>query len=393
MFSWIFNVIFSPTCFSSISQLMNLLDDSDKDGTQHIVSWLSNGQGFIIHNKKRFVDTVLPKYFFNDVQFTSFTRKLRRWGFRSKRVGHNLIAYSHQMFVKGDKISCLKMRPLNNERDVPSSSVRRSMVEHLQQQDQRFPPSISLLPQEEDEDTLSKMRTPTAQTRNQQIVLHYQNALLEGRPVPLLVEGNPSSAPLMTRMSSITTGAASGGIPLNVPPKTNCAYHTMSCRSSSNFPAPRILDSSDLINTSHTPRPEDLCATNNIGTSAGPAAQFSSPASLYHVAPIHQLQSSPYQYGVSPCHYYDHARESAHQRQQHYSIIHREQEPIYCPHPHVLGNFSSSTSSPRVILLLQNISPITSRLSDPVSFTATSPYYVSQQEPVFLSFDINQWWC
>jgi len=47
---------------------------------EEIISWLPHGNGFIIHKKKTFATDVLPKYF-KASKFTSFTRKLNRWGF------------------------------------------------------------------------------------------------------------------------------------------------------------------------------------------------------------------------------------------------------------------------------------------------------------------------
>lgn len=43
-----------------------------------IIRWLPHGKGFIIADKKRFADEVLPKHF-KQAKFTSFTRKLNRW--------------------------------------------------------------------------------------------------------------------------------------------------------------------------------------------------------------------------------------------------------------------------------------------------------------------------
>jgi hypothetical protein len=44
-----------------------------------IVCWLPHGKGFVILDKKRFQNEVMPKYFRRKGKFTSFTRKLNRW--------------------------------------------------------------------------------------------------------------------------------------------------------------------------------------------------------------------------------------------------------------------------------------------------------------------------
>lgn len=68
---------------------------SDSRYTPHILSWaldIHHGQGcFTIHSKTQFASQVMPTYFYNRssagvAQYTSFTRKLNRWGFvRVKR--------------------------------------------------------------------------------------------------------------------------------------------------------------------------------------------------------------------------------------------------------------------------------------------------------------------
>ena len=44
-----------------------------------IITWLPHGRGFVILQKKRFANEVMPKYFNKKSKFTSFTRKLNRW--------------------------------------------------------------------------------------------------------------------------------------------------------------------------------------------------------------------------------------------------------------------------------------------------------------------------
>jgi len=44
-------------------KLHSVLDQVEKDGLAHIVSWSPHGRCFVIHNPKEFVDHVMPKYF------------------------------------------------------------------------------------------------------------------------------------------------------------------------------------------------------------------------------------------------------------------------------------------------------------------------------------------
>lgn len=61
--------------FYSVIQLIEILS---KELYSDIISWLPHGKGFVILDKKRFGDEVLPKHF-KQSKFTSFTRKLNRW--------------------------------------------------------------------------------------------------------------------------------------------------------------------------------------------------------------------------------------------------------------------------------------------------------------------------
>lgn len=67
---------------------------------QDIISWLSHGQGFQIHNKQLFAKRILPEYF-DGAKFTSFTRRLKRWSFLRVSRGPELGAYYNKCFVRG----------------------------------------------------------------------------------------------------------------------------------------------------------------------------------------------------------------------------------------------------------------------------------------------------
>jgi HSF-type DNA-binding len=57
---------------------MEILDDPDN---ADVLSWLHHGRGFVIYRKKAFEQRLLPKYFSKQSKYSSFTRKLNRWGF------------------------------------------------------------------------------------------------------------------------------------------------------------------------------------------------------------------------------------------------------------------------------------------------------------------------
>jgi hypothetical protein len=56
-------------------RLMEILAD---DSNAESIAWLPHGKAFIIKNRNKFAEEVLPKYF-RRTKFSSFTRKLNRW--------------------------------------------------------------------------------------------------------------------------------------------------------------------------------------------------------------------------------------------------------------------------------------------------------------------------
>lgn len=71
-----------------------------------IIAWSHNGLSFTIKKPERVVD-FLPRYLSKaglpkDMQYTSFTRKLQRWGFRS----NDSKSYFHKNFQRGKKHLC-----------------------------------------------------------------------------------------------------------------------------------------------------------------------------------------------------------------------------------------------------------------------------------------------
>jgi HSF-type DNA-binding len=91
------------------------------EGHSDIISWLPNGRGFMIYNKKRFSVEVLPKYF-KKSKFTSFTRKLNRWNFTRITRGPETGAYYHEFFERGNLRLCMQMCCQSSKNFPPSST-------------------------------------------------------------------------------------------------------------------------------------------------------------------------------------------------------------------------------------------------------------------------------
>jgi hypothetical protein len=76
-------------------KLMSVLDTEQ---FSDIITWLPHGKGFIILQKKKFASDVMPIYFKHS-KFTSFTRKLNRWGFTRVSRGPETGSYYHKVSV------------------------------------------------------------------------------------------------------------------------------------------------------------------------------------------------------------------------------------------------------------------------------------------------------
>eukprot|EP00579_Thalassiosira_antarctica_P005667 CAMPEP_0201880834 /NCGR_PEP_ID=MMETSP0902-20130614/11315_1 /ASSEMBLY_ACC=CAM_ASM_000551 /TAXON_ID=420261 /ORGANISM="Thalassiosira antarctica, Strain CCMP982" /LENGTH=659 /DNA_ID=CAMNT_0048408915 /DNA_START=177 /DNA_END=2156 /DNA_ORIENTATION=+ len=86
-------------------KLMEVLSDPE---IANIITWLPDGKGFIILQKRKFALDVMPHYFKHS-KFTSFTRKLNRWGFSRVSRGPEMGAYYHKLFQRGNYLLCMRM--------------------------------------------------------------------------------------------------------------------------------------------------------------------------------------------------------------------------------------------------------------------------------------------
>lgn len=93
----------APKTFPQV--LMDILSNEEDSDT---IAWMPHGRSFIIYKKKKFAAHVLPKYF-KATKFTSFTRKLNRWGFTRVTRGPEMGSYYHKLFLRDDPSLCLRM--------------------------------------------------------------------------------------------------------------------------------------------------------------------------------------------------------------------------------------------------------------------------------------------
>jgi hypothetical protein len=80
-----------------------------------IISWLSTGKSFCILNKEQFTRHVLP-FYFREAKFESFSRRIKRWGFRKMyTTGQKQVIYTHDLFQKDRLDLCRMMNGRANE--------------------------------------------------------------------------------------------------------------------------------------------------------------------------------------------------------------------------------------------------------------------------------------
>ena len=80
----------------------------EKEGNDHIFSWLPHGRAFGIHRNGRFEEEVV-KRFFKQSQISSFRRQLNLYGFLRISSGRDSGSYYHEMFLRGKPLLSMKM--------------------------------------------------------------------------------------------------------------------------------------------------------------------------------------------------------------------------------------------------------------------------------------------
>lgn len=99
--------------------MLTYVDSENTMKGKHIdcISWTPDASGFIIRDRNELVEKLLP-LFFREGKFSSFTRKLYRWGFRQicipkgqKKKDRDLI-FGHEHFKRDNKALITNMRSL-----------------------------------------------------------------------------------------------------------------------------------------------------------------------------------------------------------------------------------------------------------------------------------------
>ncbi len=89
-------------------RLHNMLDDAERSGHAHIVSWCPGGDSFKIHKPSLLIN-VLQKYF-RQSKFKSFLRQLQGYNFKRITRGQDQGVVSHPLFLRGRRSVSTLMR-------------------------------------------------------------------------------------------------------------------------------------------------------------------------------------------------------------------------------------------------------------------------------------------
>jgi HSF-type DNA-binding len=95
-------------------KLTRLIRECKEGGLESIVSYNNAGNVFFIHNRKRFLSEVAPKYF-RVVKYSSFKRQLYMYGFQYIADGPEKGGYHHKFFHRDDTGNLHRIRRSNRK--------------------------------------------------------------------------------------------------------------------------------------------------------------------------------------------------------------------------------------------------------------------------------------
>jgi len=159
----------------------------------HAVAWLPSGCSFCITNRKEFANKILPK-FFREAKFESFSRRLKRWGFRKAYAsGLSHVIFSHDLFHRDRPNLCKAM----NGRTKCMSERENPQVEQG-----NAPASIDSLSSQENFSMLFRQ----AQAQQQQLLdkhdmLVIARAQTQGHSSSSIISPKISSQPVQNLMT------------------------------------------------------------------------------------------------------------------------------------------------------------------------------------------------
>ncbi|GAX13371.1 hypothetical protein FisN_8Lu414 [Fistulifera solaris] len=87
------------------AKLHYLLGEMEKDGQNDIMSWQSDGLSFVVHDKARLEEHILPQWY-RQSHYSSFQRQLNIYGFQRISKGVHKGGYKHEFFQRDKPELC-----------------------------------------------------------------------------------------------------------------------------------------------------------------------------------------------------------------------------------------------------------------------------------------------
>jgi hypothetical protein len=82
--------------------------------------------GFKVHDRKKFVSEIIPKYFDKPIQYKTLQRQLKLWCFDRVKKGFYKDSYYHKHFIPGNPDECKKMlrvKVKGNKTDTSKTNI------------------------------------------------------------------------------------------------------------------------------------------------------------------------------------------------------------------------------------------------------------------------------
>lgn len=142
-------------------KMHDILSRMEADGHSNTMSWMPHGRSFKIHDLDGFHEHILPVYF-RHTKKSSLLRQLNLYGFRRISAGPDKGSYYHELFLRGKRFLCGRMRrmKINGKRIRSAGNPERepnfSRMEAIPPDE--FPPLLTIVPplssniSEEDDD-------------------------------------------------------------------------------------------------------------------------------------------------------------------------------------------------------------------------------------------------
>lgn len=167
------------------------------------ITWLPHGRAFIIINRQKFANTVLPAYF-RKTKYTSFTRKLNRWNFTRVTRGPELGAYYHEFFQRGNEALCTQMYCKNERAKFAVSKEPNSKEIKNENSESTAPQTVKPKPQPMNVNTPSPSTPPAPPSPTGRVVdLAQQMAMFPKQMMPSVNPTLQTRAVLLGQQSRV----------------------------------------------------------------------------------------------------------------------------------------------------------------------------------------------